>query len=122
MERDKIIFLRNFFFAAFIIGLIFALFYFGATLLFWKHRRILGDTFVQNRRGRIWKTGSALLHPTAHRARIFLSRASSGAALDGQKEIGFIPTTDRYFGWLGVTPITVLGCVRSQDERCKGTG
>jgi hypothetical protein len=36
MDRDKIIFFRNFFFAAFIIGLIFALFYFGATLLFWK--------------------------------------------------------------------------------------
>jgi hypothetical protein len=29
MEREKIIFFRNFFFAAFIIGLIFALFYFG---------------------------------------------------------------------------------------------
>jgi len=36
MDRDKIIFFRNFFFAAFIIGLIFALFYFGVTLLFWK--------------------------------------------------------------------------------------
>ena len=36
MDRDKIIFFRNFFFAAFIIGLIFALFYFGATLLFWN--------------------------------------------------------------------------------------
>ncbi|HJY52911.1 MAG TPA: hypothetical protein VKD89_02715 [Candidatus Udaeobacter sp.] len=36
MDRDKIIFFRNFFFAAFIIGLIFALFYFGVILLFWK--------------------------------------------------------------------------------------
>jgi len=36
MERDKIIFFRNFFLAAFVIGLLFALFYFGATLLFWK--------------------------------------------------------------------------------------
>jgi hypothetical protein len=36
MDRNKIIFFRNFFFAAFVIGLIFALFYFGATLLFWK--------------------------------------------------------------------------------------
>ncbi len=36
MEREKIIFFRNFFFAAFIIGLIFALFYFGATVLFWN--------------------------------------------------------------------------------------
>ena len=36
MDRDKIIFLRNFFFTAFVIGLIFALFYFVATLLFWK--------------------------------------------------------------------------------------
>jgi len=35
MERDKIIFFRNFFFAAFIIGLVFALFYLGATFLFW---------------------------------------------------------------------------------------
>ena len=31
MERDKIIFFRNFFLAAFVIGLLFALFYFGAT-------------------------------------------------------------------------------------------
>lgn len=36
MDREKIIFLRNFFFAAFIIGLVFAFFYFGATLLFWN--------------------------------------------------------------------------------------
>ncbi len=32
MDRDKIIFFRNFFLAAFIIGLLFALFYFGATV------------------------------------------------------------------------------------------
>lgn len=36
MDRDKIIFFRNFSFAAFIIGLLFALFYFGAALLFWN--------------------------------------------------------------------------------------
>ena len=36
MERDKIVFFRNFFFCAFIIGLIFAMFYLGVTLLFWK--------------------------------------------------------------------------------------
>ncbi|PYI99317.1 MAG: hypothetical protein DME98_01050 [Verrucomicrobia bacterium] len=36
MDRDKIIFFRNFFFTAFVIGLIFGLFYFGVTLLFWR--------------------------------------------------------------------------------------
>ena len=36
MDRDKIIFLRNFFYAAFVIGLLFTLFYFAATLLFWN--------------------------------------------------------------------------------------
>lgn len=36
MERDQIIFFRNFFFCAFIIGLIFALFYFAATALLWN--------------------------------------------------------------------------------------
>ena len=36
MDRDKIIVLRNFFYAAFVIGLLFTLFYFGATLLFWN--------------------------------------------------------------------------------------
>lgn len=36
MDRDKIIFLRNFFYVAFVIGLIFALFYFAATTLFWN--------------------------------------------------------------------------------------
>ena len=35
MERDKIIFLRNFFFCAFIIGVVFALFYVIATYAFW---------------------------------------------------------------------------------------
>ena len=35
MEREKIIFFRNFFFRAFIIGLAFALFYFFATSLLW---------------------------------------------------------------------------------------
>jgi hypothetical protein len=36
MEREKIIFFRNCFFAAFIIGLVFALFYFFATMLLWN--------------------------------------------------------------------------------------
>ena len=36
VEREKIIFFRDFFFAAFIIGLIFALLYFVATFLFWN--------------------------------------------------------------------------------------
>jgi hypothetical protein len=36
MEREKIIFFRNFFFCAFVIGLIFALFYFAATALLWN--------------------------------------------------------------------------------------
>lgn len=36
MDRGKIIFLRNFFYAAFVIALIFALFYFAATTLFWN--------------------------------------------------------------------------------------
>jgi hypothetical protein len=35
MEHDKIIFLRNVFFRAFIIGIIFALFYFIVTYAFW---------------------------------------------------------------------------------------
>jgi hypothetical protein len=35
MERDNIIFLRNFFFRAFIIGIVFALFYVIATYVFW---------------------------------------------------------------------------------------
>jgi hypothetical protein len=35
MEREKIIFLRNFFFRAFIIGVAFALFYFIVTYAFW---------------------------------------------------------------------------------------
>jgi len=35
MEREKIIFLRNFFFRAFIIGVAFALFYFVVTVAFW---------------------------------------------------------------------------------------
>jgi hypothetical protein len=36
MEYQTIIFFRNFFFRAFIIGLAFALFYFVATWLFWN--------------------------------------------------------------------------------------
>ena len=36
MEYEKIIFFRNFFFRAFIIGVAFALFYFVATYLFWN--------------------------------------------------------------------------------------
>jgi hypothetical protein len=35
MESDKIIFLRNFFFCAFIIGVVFALFYVIGTYAFW---------------------------------------------------------------------------------------
>jgi hypothetical protein len=35
MERDKIIFLRNLFFRAFVIGVGFALFYFILTYAFW---------------------------------------------------------------------------------------
>jgi hypothetical protein len=47
MERDKIIFFRNFFFVAFIIGLIFALFYFGATLLLWSTGASLATHFFK---------------------------------------------------------------------------
>ncbi len=36
MEYEKIIFFRNMFFRAFIVGLAFALFYFIATYLFWN--------------------------------------------------------------------------------------
>ena len=36
MEHHKIIFFRNFFFRAFIIGLAFAVFYFIATYMFWN--------------------------------------------------------------------------------------
>ena len=35
MEREKIIFLRNFFFRAFLIGVALALFYFVVTVAFW---------------------------------------------------------------------------------------
>jgi hypothetical protein len=35
MEREKIIFFRNLFFRAFVIGILFALFYFIATCAFW---------------------------------------------------------------------------------------
>ena len=35
MDYEKIIFFRNFFFRAFIVGLAFALFYFFATCLLW---------------------------------------------------------------------------------------
>ena len=36
MEHDKIIFFRNFLFRAFIIGVVFALFYFFVTYAFWN--------------------------------------------------------------------------------------
>ena len=36
MDYDKIIFFRNFFLRAFIIGVAFALFYFVATYIFWN--------------------------------------------------------------------------------------
>ncbi len=35
MEHEKIIFFRNFFFRAFIIGVLFAIFYFIVTYAFW---------------------------------------------------------------------------------------
>lgn len=36
MERDKIIFYRDFFLRAFVIGLVFGLFYFVVTYAFWN--------------------------------------------------------------------------------------
>ena len=36
MEYEKIIFFRNFFFKAFIIGVLFAIFYFVVTYAFWE--------------------------------------------------------------------------------------
>jgi hypothetical protein len=35
MEREKIIFLRNFFLRAFVVGVLFALFYWLATVVLW---------------------------------------------------------------------------------------
>jgi len=36
VEHEKIIFLRNVFFRAFVIGVVFALFFFAMTLAFWS--------------------------------------------------------------------------------------
>jgi len=36
MEREKIVFLRNFFLRAFVVGVLFALFYWVATLALWR--------------------------------------------------------------------------------------
>jgi hypothetical protein len=36
MEIEKLIFLRNFLFKTFIVGLLFAVFYFVTTLIFWN--------------------------------------------------------------------------------------
>jgi hypothetical protein len=47
VNREKIIFFRNFFFAAFVIGLIFALFYFFATLLFWSTGAVMATHFFK---------------------------------------------------------------------------
>jgi len=47
MDRDKIVFLRNFFFAAFVIGLVFALFYFAATMLLWNAAVSLATQFFK---------------------------------------------------------------------------
>src|SRR5437870_9573735 len=75
MDREKIIFFRNFFFAAFIIGLVFAFFYFGATHFF----GIDGE--------RIRQTGFALFYPAARGAGILLPRASVGPSLDGARKV-----------------------------------
>jgi hypothetical protein len=47
MEYEKIIFFRNFFFRAFIVGLAFALFYFVATYLFWNTGESWGTHFFK---------------------------------------------------------------------------
>ena len=46
-----------------------------------------GDALLQDRRERIRKVRLVVFHPTPRCARIFLSRASTGIALDGQKEL-----------------------------------
>ncbi len=46
MEYEKIIFFRNFFFRAFLIGVAFALFYFIATYVFLGHGGLLGNAFL----------------------------------------------------------------------------
>jgi hypothetical protein len=47
MERDKVIFLRTFFYTAFFIGLILALFYFAATVVFWNTAVSLATHFFK---------------------------------------------------------------------------
>src|SRR5438445_10861844 len=87
MDREKIIFLRNFFFAAFIIGLVFAFFYFGATLLFWNTAASWATYFFGIDGERIRRTGFALFYPAARGAGILVPRASVGPSLDGARKV-----------------------------------
>jgi hypothetical protein len=52
-----------------------------------EHGRLLGNTLFQDRRERIRQTGFTVLHRIACRARVLLSRASFGSALDGTEKI-----------------------------------
>jgi hypothetical protein len=86
MDRDKILFFRNFFYAAFVIGLIFGVLLRrdDSILEYWS---ILGYTLLQNRRKRVRQTGFTVFHPTARGGCLFLSCAGLGLALDGAEKV-----------------------------------
>ena len=87
MDYGKIIFFRNFFVRAFIIGVVFALFYFIVTYAFWdtwaSWATHVFKTDEKELRERTWKSGFDVFCRVAPGSCISVSCASSGLPLDG---------------------------------------
>ena len=86
MEYEKIIFFRNFFFRAFIIGLAVGLFYFIATYVFWGTWASWATHFFKTDEKELGRL-VLMFFVELRLVLVFLfSCASSSLALDGQKD------------------------------------
>src|SRR5438874_4826673 len=75
-----------------------------------------GDALLQDRRERIRKVRLVVFHPTPRCARIFLSRASTGIALDGQKEL--IALTPKRRGFQSRRSAYTLRMAKRREDAC----
>ena len=87
MEREKIIFFRNFFLRAFAVGVLFALFYWIVTLALWHaYSPWLSERFKVDEK-ELGGSYPELFRKPAGGTRLFLSCPSTGFALEREESL-----------------------------------
>ena len=107
MEREKIIFFRNFFLRAFAVGVLFALFYWVVTLTLWNSYAPWLTQWFKVDEKELSALTLELFRKPAGSARVFLSCPSTGVALEREESLS-----------LRLAVVKALGAYRALTRAC----